>query len=116
MFSRYSRFSHRAKLFPVPLKENELQLNVTEMDLTYLDFFHFLERLRDHAKLQTDEGDVALDTSRSFVDQPVVIFQDCLGLHQAFQSVIKLARFLLKLGKSDRDVCEELRIGVLLKL
>lgn len=84
--------------------------------LKLLNLFHFLECLWDHAKLESDEGDVALDASRSLVDQPIVVLEDRLSLLQALKSILKLHSFLLELGQSDCDVGEELSVGVFLQL
>lgn len=83
---------------------------------TYLDFFHFLEGFRDHAKLQPDQGNVPLYTSRAFVHDAVVVLQDCLSLGQTLECVLELAGLLLHLGQGDRDMRQELRVRVFLKL
>ena len=78
--------------------------------LTYLDFFHLLKGIWDHAKLQTDQRDVALDTRGTLVYHSIVVFQDSLGLDKALKSLIEIIGFLLHFGESDSYVCQEFSV------
>ena len=75
--------------------------------LTYLDFFHLLKGVRDHAKLQTDQRDVALDARSALVYHSIVVFQDSLGLDKALKCLIELVAFLLHFRECDSYMCQE---------
>ena len=86
------------------------------MSHTYLDLLHLLQGLRYHAQLQSDQRDIPLDSGGSLVHDAVVVFKDGLGLSQTFQRILKLSCLLLHLREGDRDVRQELRVGVLFEL